>query len=52
VRQLGTITTEDEGEGNGSFEFPTNLTGSVVTFDMYPDGAPAGNKFQSVPVKF
>ncbi len=52
VRQIGDITTQDEGEGNGVFEFPTNLTGSVYAFDMYPDGAPSGNKFQSVQVKF
>lgn len=52
VRQLGDITTQDEGEGFGTFEFPTNSVGNVYAFDMYPEGAPPGNKFQSVQVKF
>jgi hypothetical protein len=52
VKQLGDITTQDEGEGLGLFEFPTNSVGSVYGFDMYPDGAPPGNKYQSVQVKF
>jgi hypothetical protein len=52
VRILGDIKTGDEGEGFGSFEFPTNSVGNVYAFDMYPEGAPAGNKFQSVQVKF
>lgn len=52
VRGLGTITTYDEGEGEGVFSFRTNETGNVITFDMYPDGAPAGNKFQSVQATY
>ena len=52
VRQLGDIKTQDEGEGIATFEFPTNTTGAVYAFDMYPEGAPPGNKFQSVQVKF
>lgn len=52
VRGLGTITTHDEGDGEGEFSFRTSETGNVITFDMYPDGAPAGNKFQSVQVSF
>jgi hypothetical protein len=52
VRSLGTITTFDEGEGEGQFSFRTNETGNIITFDMYPDGAPAGNKFQSVQLQF
>jgi hypothetical protein len=52
VKQLGEITTRDEGEGQGTFEFPTSSVGSVYAFDMYPDGAPPGNKYQSVQVKF
>ena len=31
-----------------SFSFPTNLTnGNVYAFDIYPEGASLGNKFQS-----
>jgi hypothetical protein len=52
VRQLGDIKTQDEGEGIATFEFPTNTTGAIYAFDMYPEGAPPGNKFQSVQVKF
>ena len=52
VRILGTITTFDEGEGEALFTFNTNETGNVYAFDIYPDGAPAGNKFQSVQVKY
>jgi hypothetical protein len=52
VRQLGDVITQDEGEGLATFSFPTNAVGSVYAFDVYPEGAPAGNKFQSVQVKF
>jgi hypothetical protein len=52
VRQLGDIKTGDEGTGFGTFTFPTGDSGSTYAFDMYPEGAPAGNKFQSVTVKF
>jgi hypothetical protein len=52
VRQLGDITTGDEGTGFGSFTFRTDEVGATYGFDMYPEGAPLGNKFQSVTVKF
>jgi hypothetical protein len=52
VRVLGTVQTYDEGEGEAQFSFRTDETGNVYAFDMYPDGAPAGNKFQSVQVRF
>lgn len=48
VGQIGTIATGDEGIGAGVFTFQTNP--GIVAFDMYPNGAPAGNKFQSVPI--
>ena len=51
VRQIGDITTNDEGVGEAIFSFPTNLTGNVFAFDVYPEGAPAGNKLQSVQVR-
>jgi hypothetical protein len=51
VRQLGTIQTGDEGIGMATFIFATSSVGSTFAFDMYPDGAPSGNKFQSVTVK-
>jgi hypothetical protein len=52
VRLLGDITTYDEGDGLGMFTFRTNETGNVFAFDMYPAGAPPGNKFQSAQVKY
>jgi len=48
VGQIGGITTGDEGVGVGVFTFQTSP--GILTFDMYPNGAPAGNKFQSVPI--
>jgi hypothetical protein len=50
VRQLGDIKTDDEGIGEALFTFPTNSAGAVFAFDMYPEGAPAGDKYQSVQV--
>jgi hypothetical protein len=52
VRELGTITTGDEGTGFATFVFPTNSTGATYAFDMYPAGAPLGNKFQSATVNY
>jgi hypothetical protein len=52
VRPLGVITTDDEGVATVAFAFPTNLVGAVYGFDMYPEGAPAGQKFQSAQVSF
>jgi hypothetical protein len=52
VRQLGDIKTGDEGTATATFTFPTNSVGSTFAFDMYPEGAPLGNKFQSATVKF
>jgi len=49
--QLGTITTDSNGSGQGEFQFPADEVGDVWAFDMYPDGSPAGNKFQSVPIR-
>ena len=50
VQALGQIVTDDEGTGMATFTFPTSLVGSTFAFDMYPGGAPSGNKFQSMTV--
>jgi hypothetical protein len=50
VRQLGDITTDEDGLGEASFTLPAGAVGQVFAFDSYPEGAPAGNKFQSVQV--
>lgn len=52
VRQLGDIQTSEEGVAEVSFSFPTSQAGNVFAFDSYPDGAPAGNKFQSSQIKY
>ena len=51
VRQLGDITTGDEGTGLAMFTIPPNTVGNVFAFDNYPEGAPAGNKMQSMTVR-
>lgn len=57
-QQLGDIVTGNDGAGQGTFSFPTksgmpgNEVGDVYAFDSYPEGAPPGNKFQSVQVNF
>jgi hypothetical protein len=52
VRQLGDIKTDDEGTGEATFSFQTSEAGATFAFDMYPEGAPSGNKFQSLTVSF
>jgi hypothetical protein len=52
VRMLADITTDDEGVANVSFAFPTNLVGAVYAFDMYPEGDPVGDRYQSAQVSF
>ena len=52
VRQLGDLTTQADGSGTASFRFQTNETGNIFAFEIYPEGAPLGNKFQSVQVNF
>ena len=52
VRLLNDITTDSEGVANVTVSFPTNSVGNVYAFDMYPEGAPSGNKYQSAQVTF
>jgi hypothetical protein len=52
VRQLGDIKTGEEGAGSAVFTFPTSSVGATYGFDMYPEGAPSGNKFQSATVSY
>jgi len=48
-RGLGQVRTDASGKGGASFAFKASA-GSTLTFDMYPAGAPSGNKFQSVRI--
>ena len=50
ITQLGDITTDAKGRGNNTFTFQTSSVGAVYAFDMYPDGAPLGNKYQSTQI--
>jgi hypothetical protein len=52
VRLLQDITTDSEGVANVTLSFPTNAAGNVYAFDVYPQGAPPGNVFQSAQVAF
>jgi hypothetical protein len=47
VHILGDILTNGSGQGSSSFEIPTTSGGDQLWFDMYPEGAPRGNKYQS-----
>jgi hypothetical protein len=52
VRLLKDITTDGEGVANDAFSFPTGSVGNVYAFDVYPQGSPPGNVFQSAQVAF
>ncbi len=51
-RQLGNVTTGADGTATATFSFPTSSAENPYAFDAYPEGAPAGNKFQSAQVNF
>ncbi len=51
VRLLGDVTTDGSGRGTGRFTFGADEISSPFAFDSYPEGAPSGNKFQSVQVR-
>lgn len=48
---LGDVTTDSGGAVTAQFQIPVADVGNVWAFDMYPEGAPAGNKFQSEAVR-
>ena len=50
ARKLGTIRTDDKGNGAGSFDFTPESAGSTFTLDIRPEGAPDENIFQSLHV--
>jgi hypothetical protein len=52
INLLGDIKTNAAGRGNNTFSIPTGSVGKVFAFDMYPDGAPLGNKYQAIQVNF
>jgi hypothetical protein len=48
VRQIGVLVTTDDAIAVETFTIPD--PGAQFAFDIYPDGAPSGNKFQSMTV--
>lgn len=52
ARPIGDVKTDDEGIGNLSLAFPTNLAGAEYSFELAPDNAPAGSRYQSAQVSF
>jgi hypothetical protein len=52
VRLLGDFTTDTDGFGSAAFRFNAGETGEIFAFEIYPEGAPAGTKYQSVQVNF
>jgi hypothetical protein len=51
VRGLGDILTDAYGAATKTFDLQPADARNTFTFDMYPDGAPAGNKYQSVQIQ-
>jgi hypothetical protein len=50
-RQLGIIRTDAAGNAGRTFEFPTEAVGSIIAFEISPEGAPPGTRLQSLAVK-
>ena len=48
-RGLGSVQTDANGAGTAAFNFQAT-PGQVLTFDMYPNGSPPGNIYQSVRI--
>ncbi|BAZ08250.1 hypothetical protein NIES4071_00550 [Calothrix sp. NIES-4071] len=51
-QQIGYVYTNKKGVVSAYLSAPLSIVPPVFAFDMYPDGAPSGNKFQSVQVKY
>jgi hypothetical protein len=52
VRPIGDVKTDDDGVGILSLAFPTNLVGAEYSFELAPDGASAGSRYQSAQISF
>ena len=52
VRPIGDVKTDDEGIANLSLVFPSNLVGAEYSFELAPEGAPAGSRYQSAQISF
>jgi hypothetical protein len=52
VRPIGDVKTDDEGIANLSLVFPSNLAGAEYSFELAPEGSPAGSRYQSAQISF
>ncbi|MGH6835041.1 MAG: hypothetical protein ACREC9_05715 [Methylocella sp.] len=50
-RQLGTLRTDASGNAGRTVDFPTDAAQAVYAFEIFPEGAPAGSKLQSLSFK-
>jgi hypothetical protein len=50
-QQIGTLYTNKKGLADAEFKVSKDIVPAVFAFDMYPDGAPVGNKYQSVQIQ-
>lgn len=51
VRQLGMLRTDEKGNAGRTVDFPTDATGPVYAFEIYPEGEAPGTKLQSLSFK-
>src|SRR5450631_3418243 len=51
VRQLGTLRTDDKGNGGRTVDFPNSAAADVYAFEVSPEGAAPGPKLQSLPFR-
>jgi hypothetical protein len=50
-RQLGTLRTDDKGNGGRTVDFPNSAAADVYAFEVSPEGAAPGPKLQSLPFR-
>jgi hypothetical protein len=50
-RQLGMIRTDAAGNAGRTFSFPTDAVGSIIAFELSPEGAAPGPKLQSLAIR-
>ena len=52
VGPIGDLKTDEEGVGNLSLVFPTKIVGAEYSFELAPEVAPAGSRYQSAQISF
>jgi hypothetical protein len=51
IRQLGTLRTDDKGNGGRTVDFPNSAVANVYAFEIAPEGDAPGTKLQSLPFR-